>query len=135
MPDRIETGTYLAAAAANGGRIRLVEADAASLDADAPEAARSRRAHYRQGFLDRARKWPAAPPRSGCAPRLIPGFATDMQAQFMALACVADGTAGHRDHFRKPLHARLELQRLGADIRIQGNTAVVRGVERLQGAR
>jgi UDP-N-acetylglucosamine 1-carboxyvinyltransferase len=64
-----------------------------------------------------------------------PGFATDMQAQFMALATVADGTALITETIfeNRFMHA-LEMQRLGADISIQGNTAMVRGVERLQGA-
>jgi UDP-N-acetylglucosamine 1-carboxyvinyltransferase len=64
-----------------------------------------------------------------------PGFPTDMQAQFMALATIADGTATVTEtiYENRFMHA-LELQRLGADITIQGNTAVVRGVERLQGA-
>jgi len=64
-----------------------------------------------------------------------PGFATDMQAQFMALASVARGTALITETIfeNRFMHA-LEMQRLGADIAIQGNTAVVTGVERLQGA-
>jgi UDP-N-acetylglucosamine 1-carboxyvinyltransferase len=64
-----------------------------------------------------------------------PGFATDMQAQFMALATLANGTATITETIfeNRFMHA-LELQRLGADISIQGNSAVVRGVERLQGA-
>jgi UDP-N-acetylglucosamine 1-carboxyvinyltransferase len=64
-----------------------------------------------------------------------PGFATDMQAQFMALASVARGTALITETIfeNRFMHA-LELQRLGADIRLEGNTAVVKGVERLQGA-
>jgi len=64
-----------------------------------------------------------------------PGFATDMQAQLMALACVARGTALITETIfeNRFMHA-LELQRLGADIRLEGNTAVVTGVERLQGA-
>ena len=64
-----------------------------------------------------------------------PGFATDMQAQFMALATRAEGTALITETIfeNRFMHA-LELQRLGADIAIQGNTAVVKGVERLQGA-
>ena len=65
-----------------------------------------------------------------------PGFATDMQAQFMALATIADGTARITETIfeNRFMHA-LELQRLGADITIHGNTAVVKGVERLQGAK
>ncbi|HEX6266602.1 MAG TPA: UDP-N-acetylglucosamine 1-carboxyvinyltransferase, partial [Burkholderiales bacterium] len=64
-----------------------------------------------------------------------PGFATDMQAQFMALATIAGGTALVTETIfeNRFMHA-LELQRLGADISISGNTAIVRGVERLQGA-
>jgi UDP-N-acetylglucosamine 1-carboxyvinyltransferase len=64
-----------------------------------------------------------------------PAFPTDMQAQFMALACVADGTALITETIfeNRFMHA-IELQRLGADIRLEGNTAVVKGVERLQGA-
>src|SRR2546428_99410 len=64
-----------------------------------------------------------------------PGFATDMQAQFMALASIASGTARITETIfeNRFMHA-LELQRLGAQISIQGNTAVVKGVERLQGA-
>jgi UDP-N-acetylglucosamine 1-carboxyvinyltransferase len=65
-----------------------------------------------------------------------PGFATDMQAQFMALATVARGTAVITETIfeNRFMHA-LEMQRLGADIQLEGNTAVVNGVERLQGAR
>jgi UDP-N-acetylglucosamine 1-carboxyvinyltransferase len=64
-----------------------------------------------------------------------PGFATDMQAQFMALDTIASGTATVTETIfeNRFMHA-LELQRLGADISIQGNSALVRGVERLQGA-
>jgi UDP-N-acetylglucosamine 1-carboxyvinyltransferase len=65
-----------------------------------------------------------------------PGFATDMQAQFMALATVARGTALITETIfeNRFMHA-LEMQRLGADIRLEGNTAVVKGIERLQGAK
>src|SRR6185436_1189814 len=65
----------------------------------------------------------------------FPGFATDMQAQFMTLASLARGTAVITETiFENPFMHALEMQRLGADISIQGNSAVVRGVERLQGA-
>jgi len=64
-----------------------------------------------------------------------PAFPTDMQAQFMAINCVANGTAVIRETIfeNRYMHA-VELARLGADIKIDGNTAVVRGVERLEGA-
>src|SRR5204863_1603368 len=78
----------------------------------------------------------APPPKAReLSPAPYPGFATDMQAQFMALASIARGTARISETIfeNRFMHA-LELQRLGAQISIQGNTAVVRGVERLQGA-
>ena len=119
MPDRIETGTYLAAAAATGGRIRLLGAAPKTLDATLEK------------LLEAAGRPSAVSVRT--AP--YPGFATDMQAQFMALAAIAEGTAVITETIfeNRFMHA-LELQRLGADIAIQGNSAVVRGVERLQGA-
>ena len=134
MPDRIETGTYLAAAAAAGGRVRLTGAAPETLDAtleklrEAGAAIRKERDAVEIEMADR----PAAV-SVRTAP--YPGFATDMQAQFMALATVASGTALITETIfeNRFMHA-LELQRLGADISIQGNTAVVKGVERLQGA-
>ena len=134
MPDRIETGTYLAAAAAAGGRVRLTGVAAGSLDATF-EKLREAGARLSVGKdsvdLEMAGRAQAVSVRT--AP--YPGFATDMQAQFMALASVARGTALITETIfeNRFMHA-LELQRLGADISIQGNTAVVRGVERLQGA-
>jgi UDP-N-acetylglucosamine 1-carboxyvinyltransferase len=134
MPDRIETGTYLAAAAATGGKIRLVGADAASLDATLEKL---REAGARISAKDAVIELEMAgrPAAVGVRTAPYPGFATDMQAQFMALACVADGTAVITETIfeNRFMHA-IELQRLGADIRLEGNTAVVKGVERLQGA-
>ena len=134
MPDRIETGTYLAAAAATGGKIRLVGADAASLDATLEKL---REAGARISAKDAVIELEMAgrPAAVGVRTAPYPGFATDMQAQFMALACVAEGTAVITETIfeNRFMHA-IELQRLGADIRLEGNTAVVKGVERLQGA-
>ncbi len=134
MPDRIETGTYLAAAAAAGGKIRLTGAAPETLDAtlDKLREAGSRITVTESSIeLETARRPGAVSVRT--AP--YPAFATDMQAQFMALACVADGTALITETIceNRFKHA-IELQRLGADIRLEGNTAVVKGVERLQGA-
>jgi len=134
MPDRIETGTYLAAAAACGGKLRLTGAAPDSLDASL-EKLREAGALIKSGAhgieIEMARRPGAVSVRT--AP--YPGFATDMQAQFMALATVARGTAVITETIfeNRFMHA-LELQRLGADIAIQGNSAVVKGVERLQGA-
>jgi UDP-N-acetylglucosamine 1-carboxyvinyltransferase len=134
MPDRIETGTYLAAAAAAGGRVRLTGASPDTLDATL-EKLREAGALVRKGagFIDIEM---AGRPRSvGVRTAPYPGFATDMQAQFMALATIGGGTALITETIfeNRFMHA-LELQRLGADISISGNTAIVRGVERLQGA-
>jgi UDP-N-acetylglucosamine 1-carboxyvinyltransferase len=134
MPDRIETGTYLAAAAAAGGRVRLTGTAPHTLDATLEklrEAGASVRVEGETITLEMAGRPGAVSVRT--AP--YPGFATDMQAQFMALATVAAGTAVITETIfeNRFMHA-LELQRLGADIAIQGHTAVVQGVPRLQGA-
>ena len=134
MADRIETGTYLAAAAATGGRIRLTGAAPESLDATLEKLREAgARIEARDSIitLEMAERPGAVSVRT--AP--YPGFATDMQAQFMALACVASGTALITETIfeNRFMHA-IELQRLGADIRLEGNTAVVKGVQRLQGA-
>ena len=134
MPDRIETGTYLAAVATTGGRVRLTGAAPESLDATLGklrEAGARIETNGNSISVDADGRPNAVSVRT--AP--FPGFATDMQAQFMALASVANGTAVITETIfeNRFMHA-LEMQRLGADISIQGNTAVVRGVERLQGA-
>jgi UDP-N-acetylglucosamine 1-carboxyvinyltransferase len=134
MPDRIETGTYLAAAAAAGGRVRLVGAAAESLDATL-EKLREAGAQIRVAGAAIEIEASARPKSVSVRTAPFPGFATDMQAQFMALASIAEGTAVITETIfeNRFMHA-LELQRLGADISIQGNSALVRGVDRLQGA-
>jgi UDP-N-acetylglucosamine 1-carboxyvinyltransferase len=134
MPDRIETGTYLAAAAACGGRVRLTGAAPASLDASL-EKLREAGARISTGDSFVEIQMEDRPQSVSVRTAPYPGFATDMQAQFMALASVGTGTALITETIfeNRFMHA-LELQRLGADISIQGNTAVVKGVERLQGA-
>lgn len=134
MPDRIETGTYLCAAAASGGEVRLTNTSSAYLDAvvdklmDAGCDVVSERDAIRL-------KAPARLTAVSIRTAPYPAFPTDMQAQFMAINAVASGTAVIRETIfeNRFMHA-VELQRLGADIRIDGNTAVVQGVERLQGA-
>ncbi|MCB1960480.1 MAG: UDP-N-acetylglucosamine 1-carboxyvinyltransferase [Rhodocyclaceae bacterium] len=134
MPDRIETGTYLCAAAATGGDIRLTETSSAYLDVviDKLLDAGCEIDIERDAIRLRApRRLTAVNLRT--AP--YPAFPTDMQAQFMAINCVAEGTAVIRETIfeNRFMHA-VELQRLGADIRIDGNTAVVTGVDKLEGA-
>jgi UDP-N-acetylglucosamine 1-carboxyvinyltransferase len=134
MPDRIETGTYLAAVAAAGGQVRLTGAAPDTLEATLEklrEAGSTIKTTDSEIEIEAAGRPHSVSIRT--AP--YPGFATDMQAQFMALDAIASGTATVTETIfeNRFMHA-LELQRLGADIAIQGNTAVVRGVERLQGA-
>ena len=134
MPDRIETGTFLAAAAATRGEIRLRDTRGDLLDA-VIEKLRNAGAHIESGT-----DWISL--RADDALRAIslrtapyPGFPTDMQAQFMALNSVARGTALITETIfeNRFMHAQ-ELRRLGAKIEVEGNTAVVTGVERLDGA-
>ena len=134
MPDRIETGTYLAAAAAAGGRVRLTGAAPGTLEATL-EKLRETGARIELGGSTIDIDMSVRPRAVGLRTAPYPGFATDMQAQFMALNAIAEGTAVITETIfeNRFMHA-LELQRLGADITIQGNTAVVQGVERLQGA-
>ncbi|MFT4171358.1 MAG: UDP-N-acetylglucosamine 1-carboxyvinyltransferase [Rhodocyclaceae bacterium] len=134
MPDRIETGTYLCAAAVSGGEVRLLNTSTSYLDAvidklmDAGCDVTSERDAI---VLKAPQRLNAVSLRTSP----YPAFPTDMQAQFMALNCVAQGTATIRETIfeNRYMHA-VELQRLGADIKIDGNMAVVRGVDRLQGA-
>ena len=134
MPDRIETGTYLCAAAATGGEVRLTNTSGCTLDAvidklmDAGCEIESARDTIR---LKAPKRLAAVSIRT--AP--YPAFPTDMQAQFMAINAVAAGTAVIRETIfeNRFMHA-VELIRLGADIKIDGNTAFVTGVPRLEGA-
>ena len=134
MPDRIETGTYLCAAAITGGDIRLLKTSAAYLDTvvdklmDAGCEITVERDSMR---LIAPKRLKAVSLRT--AP--YPAFPTDMQAQFMAINCIADGVATIRETIfeNRFMHVN-ELMRLGANIQIEGNNAIVRGVDKLEGA-
>ncbi len=134
MADRIETGTYLCAAAATGGHIRLTNTSAAYLDAvvdklfDAGCEVRSERAAI---TLQAPARLKAVSIRTSP----YPAFPTDMQAQFMAINCVAEGSAVIRETIfeNRFMHA-VELIRLGADIKIDASNAMVTGVDHLDGA-
>ena len=134
MPDRIESGTFLVAAAATRGSVRLLNADAGILDA---VLAKLRDAgadiSVAEGEIRLAMNGKPKSVSIRTAP--YPAFPTDMQAQFMALNTVAEGTAVMTETIfeNRFMHVQ-EMQRLGADIEISGNTAVVRGVPRLTGA-
>ncbi len=134
MPDRIESGTFLCAAAATRGAITITETCPAALDA-VLEKLRETGAHIAVAG-QRIHIDAAAPPRAvnvRTAP--FPAFPTDMQAQFMALNATASGTAVMTETiFENRLMHVQELRRLGADIEVEGNTAIVKGVARLTGA-
>jgi UDP-N-acetylglucosamine 1-carboxyvinyltransferase len=134
MADRIEAGTFLAAAAATRGSVTITEAPVASLDA-VIEKLREAGAGIAVG--DRTiRLTMAARPRAvGLRTAPHPAFPTDMQAQFIALNTVAEGTAIVTETIfeNRFMHVQ-ELRRLGAIIDIEGNSAIVTGVDRLTGA-
>lgn len=135
MPDRIETGTFLVAAAATGGHVRvrntradILEAVLAKLEETGAEI------NTGEGWIElnmHGRRPKAVNVRT--AP--YPAFPTDMQAQFVALNSVAEGTGRVVETIfeNRFMHVQ-ELSRMGADIALEGNTAVITGVERLSGA-
>ena len=135
LPDRIETGTYLVAGAMTGGRVRLRDARPGHLDAvlaKLQEAGADVASGPDWIELDMGGRRPRAV-NLRTAP--YPAFPTDMQAQFVALNSIAAGTGTIVETVfeNRFMHVQ-EMQRMGADIRLEGNTAVVRGVERLRAA-
>jgi UDP-N-acetylglucosamine 1-carboxyvinyltransferase len=134
MADRIETGTFLAAAAATGGNVTLHGTSPDTLEA-VLEKLRESGAELRTANSTISLAMRGRPRGVNVRTAPYPAFPTDMQAQLMALDAIADGTAVITETIfeNRFMHA-LEMQRLGADIEISGNTAVVRGVSRLQGA-
>ena len=134
MPDRIETGTFLAAAAATRGAITLRDTEAGLLGA-VIEKLREAGAQVDVGDRTIRLEMPGRPHSVSVETAPYPGFPTDMQAQFMALDTVANGTAVINETIfeNRFMHA-LELARLGADIETSDHAATVRGVPRLQGA-
>ncbi len=134
MPDRIETGTFLAATAAAGGDVVVLGADWHSLAAVIDKLREAGADIATADSTIRVRgdgRLGAANVRT--AP--FPAFPTDMQAQFMALVARVDGTSVITETIfeNRMMHVQ-ELRRLGADIEVEGSTAVVRGVPRLAGA-
>lgn len=135
LPDRIETGTFLVAAAITGGSIRVKDTAPRLLDA-VIDKLREAGAKIEVGddwiFLDMEGKRPKAV-NIRTAP--YPAFPTDMQAQFAALNSIAEGTSTVVETIfeNRFMHVQ-ELKRMGADIEIEGNTAIIRGVEKLTSA-
>jgi UDP-N-acetylglucosamine 1-carboxyvinyltransferase len=135
MPDRIEAGTYLVAAAACRGKVRLRDIQPGTLDAvlsKLEEAGADILVEPNAITLDMHGKRPKAVSIK-TAP--YPGFPTDMQAQFMAMNAIADGASSVVETiFENRLIQTHEMNRMGANISIEGNTAMVNGVEKLTGA-
>jgi UDP-N-acetylglucosamine 1-carboxyvinyltransferase len=135
LPDRIETGTFLVAAAVSGGHIKVRDTNPSLLDS-VLDKLRESGAEITIGDdwieLDMHGKKPGAVDIH-TAP--YPAFPTDMQAQFTVLNAVSTGTGTIREAVfeNRFMHVQ-ELQRMGADIRVEGNTAIVRGVDKLTAA-
>jgi UDP-N-acetylglucosamine 1-carboxyvinyltransferase len=135
LPDRIETGTFLVAAAITGGHVIAKQARPKTLEAVLGKLQDA------GAEINTGEDWIELDMR-GRRPRAVdvttapyPAFPTDMQAQFTALNCVAEGTGIITETVfeNRFMHAH-ELQRLGADIRLEGNCAVIKGVASISGA-
>jgi UDP-N-acetylglucosamine 1-carboxyvinyltransferase len=135
MPDRIETGTYLVAAAMTGGNIRLRKTSPDCLEAVLLKLAEA------GASIEVGEDWIELDMK-GLRPKAVdirtspyPAFPTDMQAQFCAMNAMADGVGTVTETiFENRFQHVLELQRMGADIRIEGNMAISTGVEKLTAA-
>ena len=134
IPDRIETGTFLCAVGAAGGDVTLRRADASHLES-VIEKLREAGLQITVGEGTIRVQADARPRSVGFRTREYPAFPTDMQAQFMTLDCVAEGTAViHETIFENRFMHVNELVRLGARIEVDGHSAVVTGVPKLSGA-
>jgi UDP-N-acetylglucosamine 1-carboxyvinyltransferase len=135
MPDRIETGTFLVAAAITGGKVKVIDTNVKSLEAvlsKLEEAGAKVTCGDDWIEVDMEGRRPEAVNIS-TAP--YPAFPTDMQAQFVALNSIANGVGRVIENIfeNRFMHVD-EMLRMGADIEVTGNTAIVRGIERLKGA-
>lgn len=135
IPDRIETGTYLLAAAATRGRIKVKDTAPWLLDATLGKLREA------GAVIETGEDWISLD-MEGRRPRAVslrtapyPALPTDMQAQFTAMNAVAEGTGTITETVfeNRFMHVQ-EMNRMGADIRVEGNTAISRGVEALHGA-
>jgi UDP-N-acetylglucosamine 1-carboxyvinyltransferase len=135
LPDRIETGTYLVAAAIAGGKIRVRDTKPALVEVILHKLREA------GADIETGNDWISLD-MHGKRPRAVdihtapyPAFPTDMQAQFTALNCVAEGVSTITETVfeNRFMHVQ-EMQRMGAKIKLEGNTAIITGVERLTGA-
>jgi UDP-N-acetylglucosamine 1-carboxyvinyltransferase len=135
LPDRIETGTFLIAAAITGGHVRVRDTDARLMEVVLSKLREAgAEIQIEEGVIELN--------MHGRRPRSVdvhtspyPGFPTDMQAQFMALNTVAEGTGTIVESVfeNRYMHVQ-EMQRMGANIRLEGSTAIIKGVASTQGA-
>ncbi|TVP93632.1 MAG: UDP-N-acetylglucosamine 1-carboxyvinyltransferase [Pseudomonadaceae bacterium] len=135
MPDRIETGTFLIAAAITGGRVKCKDTDPTTLEAVLLKLEEA------GALIETGKNWISLDMK-GRRPKAVnvrtapyPAFPTDMQAQFVALNAIAEGTGTVIETVfeNRFMHVQ-ELSRMGAHIQVEGNTAVVTGVDKLKGA-
>jgi len=135
LPDRIESGTYLVAAAMTGGKVRLKHTRPQILDAvlaKLEDAGASITCDENSISLDMHGRQPASVDLHTSP---FPGFPTDMQAQFTAMNCIASGTGTITETvFENRFMHIHELQRMGANLKLEGNTVISRGVDRLNSA-
>ncbi|MGV2870557.1 UDP-N-acetylglucosamine 1-carboxyvinyltransferase [Colwellia sp. E150_009] len=139
MPDRIETGTFLVAAAVTQGKVKCLNTDASGLEAVLSKLTEAG-ADITTGVDSSGAEWielsmTHKPKAVSVKTAPHPAFPTDMQAQFMTLNVLAEGTATVIETiFENRFMHVPELQRMGADIVLEGNTAIVKGVSSLNGA-
>ena len=135
MPDRIESGTYLVAAAATGGSITLRGAEPDSMDVILQKLADAGADIQVDGDVIKLDMGGRRPKPVSLKTAPYPGFPTDMQAQFTAMNAVADGVSTVVETvFENRLIQTHEMNRMGAKIKIEGNTAVIEGQQQLAGA-
>jgi len=139
MPDRIETGTFLVAAAVTQGKVKCLNTDSSGLEAVLSKLAEAG-ADITVGEGDSGQEWielsmTQKPKAVNVKTAPHPAFPTDMQAQFMTMNVLAEGAATVIETiFENRFMHVPELQRMGADIALEGNTAIVKGVDSLNGA-
>jgi UDP-N-acetylglucosamine 1-carboxyvinyltransferase len=134
IPDRIEAETFMGAAAVTGGDVLITRVNPAHLTA-VTHVLEACGATVEAGQDEVCVKGPARLKATDVVTREYPGFPTDMQAQIMSVLCKADGVSTVKETIYTDRFTHVpELRRFGADIRLDGNLAVIRGVETLQGA-
>jgi UDP-N-acetylglucosamine 1-carboxyvinyltransferase len=134
IPDRIEAGTFMAAAAITKGTVRIANCSPQHLTAVISKLSEAG-AHVMQEGSELVVSATGRPAAVNVTTAPYPGFPTDMQAQMMALACTAQGTSLFVENIYSDRFTHVaELRRMNADIKVEGNVATIKGLERLGGA-